>query len=1032
MANLEKSSNGIDDDSSPDNKQIWVQSALEKGFVDTKDGIKLQNDSIEKKGGLRKRKRAVLYSDVETPSKGSRNRFISNRSTRWTRRGASEDAKDENRGDKVSAVELSEGAQTSRKRGDGEENKEEEEEVETWTCTHCSAIHSTEKIRCGQCKYYREGFSKRKKRAMTPPKRPDGEEIIEVNDDDKEEVNTYRFSSRERPRRAKISPQRYGQEMTNDNGEEKLETWECTHCSSIHSVGKRRCGKCNHYREGFTQRSRRAQTSPGRDDDEESIEMNDEEEEEEEEEEADTWQCTHCSMTHSVDKKRCGKCKHYRNGYGPNRDSGSTSEPPKRVQTPPQRYDQETKNENNEEEAETWGHSPRRRRKTRSASPKRKSTRTPSHESKVVSTKGDWECCETVYTSDRRRCSVCMKWKGGKINSEGSADMDLPSGIELKTSPQKNRCKVLGCNKRWQMNNDGFCRRHYNLIVLGKETSLQKDGPKVEQSPWVCDCGNEIDWNKRRCMACFASRDRGSAAPKSGSGVKVENAEEVIVLDGNESASDTAQPQDCVSKCKMPGCNAQKSSKGMCRMHHRQSIAKYDSVKRAKRHSSSKIRGSDVTPQKGDANDRNLRRSGRAFTPSPKIRHLDYRSDSSIEIVSPSKRGRKRSRSGDEKEKTPTPKKKHIIDEKLRCKFEGCTKFKQPGKKGYCWAHFQRNCISAKREDNGNDDDNKIESSQIVDTIRSSSPSKKKAKVMEVLPLMKTKSPLKKLNSSDSLVFSVSENRQSDKSSYNTFKEGDMVKIDGLVLARVLKVGSDVGSETYHIMKILGGREQIVDAKRLSIYRIGTLVSHSVFDAPRSDIRPFQNTHAMLEMTRYNLLRGQDCWICTSCSVIVPSLTMSCGVCNMHPSFVPLEIKEFEHFVRDQRKKQNHLWLRKKHVSDQALERGIIPSAHLCKFQGCVQPSQISYDGYCECHVNAADLVREKDRTLTNSYMFYLYQQWEPIILTESDLLNTRHKDKNVGDAGLACKHCHDSRKFPKDGELVRIPYVYFQRASYT
>ena len=58
---------------------------------------------------------------------------------------------------------------------------------------------------------------------------------------------------------------------------------------------------------------------------------------------------------------------------------------------------------------------------------------------------------------------------------------------------------------------------------------------------------------------------------------------------------------------------------------------------------------------------------------------------------------------------------------------------------------------------------------------------------------------------------------------------------------------------------------------------------------------------ALLERTRYELLNGHDFWICTTCGIGVPSLTSPCGGCGQMISFVPLEIGEFEQFVRTQK-----------------------------------------------------------------------------------------------------------------------------------
>ena len=60
---------------------------------------------------------------------------------------------------------------------------------------------------------------------------------------------------------------------------------------------------------------------------------------------------------------------------------------------------------------------------------------------------------------------------------------------------------------------------------------------------------------------------------------------------------------------------------------------------------------------------------------------------------------------------------------------------------------------------------------------------------------------------------------------------------------------------------------------------------------------------AMLERTRYELLNGRDFWICAHCAIAIPSLTTPCGNCKRMITFVPLEVSEFEDFVRKQREK---------------------------------------------------------------------------------------------------------------------------------
>jgi hypothetical protein len=77
---------------------------------------------------------------------------------------------------------------------------------------------------------------------------------------------------------------------------------------------------------------------------------------------------------------------------------------------------------------------------------------------------------------------------------------------------------------------------------------------------------------------------------------------------------------------------------------------------------------------------------------------------------------------------------------------------------------------------------------------------------------------------------------------------------------------------------------------------------------------------SLLERTRYELLNGRDFWICTHCVIAIPSLTMPCGKCKRMISFVPLDMQEFEEFVRKQREKAKHNnnvhWQQQHHVEE--------------------------------------------------------------------------------------------------------------------
>ena len=69
----------------------------------------------------------------------------------------------------------------------------------------------------------------------------------------------------------------------------------------------------------------------------------------------------------------------------------------------------------------------------------------------------------------------------------------------------------------------------------------------------------------------------------------------------------------------------------------------------------------------------------------------------------------------------------------------------------------------------------------------------------------------------------------------------------------------------------------------------------------RFEDRKHTSETVLLERTRFELLNGRDFWICTVCEIAMPSLTAPCGRCRKMISFVPLDIGEFEEFVRKQR-----------------------------------------------------------------------------------------------------------------------------------
>ena len=98
--------------------------------------------------------------------------------------------------------------------------------------------------------------------------------------------------------------------------------------------------------------------------------------------------------------------------------------------------------------------------------------------------------------------------------------------------------------------------------------------------------------------------------------------------------------------------------------------------------------------------------------------------------------------------------------------------------------------------------------------------------------------------------------------------------------------------------------------------------------------------------------------------------------------------------------------------------------SYLCKFQGCVQRCQTNYDGYCESHFNLINLVKEQDRPLLDDYIYHLFEQLKPCLLTEGDKTGF-YRDRDLGQPGITCKYCEGQkggsarggRSFPRDGE---------------
>lgn len=159
-----------------------------------------------------------------------------------------------------------------------------------------------------------------------------------------------------------------------------------------------------------------------------------------------------------------------------------------------------------------------------------------------------WDCtCGLRVLAESDRCGKCHRWKGGvkraglgrpagstpakkKARSsdmtatlagvleggeEGVTTMPTLAGThptEVQTSnirevnaKGRSLCKVVGCDKLDQAKNDGFCRRHYRLLVGNPDDAGKDDSANLEEGDmenWNCPCGQLISYQQKRCGKC--------------------------------------------------------------------------------------------------------------------------------------------------------------------------------------------------------------------------------------------------------------------------------------------------------------------------------------------------------------------------------------------------------------------------------------------------------------------------------------------------------------------------------------------------
>ena len=681
----------------------------------------------------------------------------------------------------------------------------------------------------------------------------------------------------------------------------------------------------------------------------------------------------------------------------------------------------------------------------------------------ALDSSGDtWICDCGEEMEGKRRCPKCLK-RGGMKEQEGddakeggdvhvkeeaeAQDVNLEE-LEEDTNKDPLKCKIKGCDKFKQSSCNGMCWAHHRKITAKYDN--------VEPAKWV---PNRISSKKRiNSMSASPSRNRRNGATnatptnsvrRSGSGRALSSPKDRYLDDDVSDSSEVKVVKPSVRKrslddtfsessevkvgrgrkrtredepsesalCRVNGCKKYKRAGGYCSEHAKaRTVCKFEGCTKYRQTGCDGFCCTHFTTRKSvgrwevSLEDDASEQGDGSPVKSESLEGVRKTLDETYNVKSGKPPEGMGAPSSDLIFVSSTKRTKNS-DGRYICKVVSCKQCAQAD--GFCKRHNVMYIA----------DPTQFAEAEAAPVVKS--PSKKKLNKPEVPH--SAKSPVnKKLKSSESRVSFGGEQYDKKTKADNQIKEGDLVMVAGDGPARVIKVHATAhGKSTYDLVNILGGREQGVDGARLTHCSDNilnsTLVSSKESELSEQPLLAGASKNVMLALTRYQLLSGQDCWICTSCSVVVSSLTMSCGVCKMHPSFVPLEFREFEEFVRGQRRKQNRLWFRRKKETSGS-PRKIGPNdTSLCRFQGCVQP--IFSGRYCPHHVNAVDLVKEQDQPLLSNYMRHLFAQMKTCTLTEDDNFGV-YRSRRLGEPGISCRHCDGARVgsiikgrfFPKDG----------------
>eukprot|EP00985_Skeletonema_marinoi_P005765 scaffold2504_cov138-Skeletonema_marinoi.AAC.2 len=191
-----------------------------------------------------------------------------------------------------------------------------------------------------------------------------------------------------------------------------------------------------------------------------------------------------------------------------------------------------------------------------------------------------WDCkCGEKIAITSLRCGKCHRWKDGHhpayasspqkspgVASPSAATLQprtrIPAGVEISDVMLKNErgrplCKVIGCGKAEQTQNDGFCRTHFN------EFAIPTDVTEVDLSEkWTCECGEEWPVRQKRCGNTSCQKWRGgkresySYSPSKYSGISEDN----IIKDSKWTCDNCGEEVD-MRKSRCGSCNRWRGGK---------------------------------------------------------------------------------------------------------------------------------------------------------------------------------------------------------------------------------------------------------------------------------------------------------------------------------------------------------------------------------------------------------------------------------------------------------------------------------------